>query len=212
MSGKLVIVRHGESEWNATGQWTGITDVHLTAKGRQEGAKLGEQLRDVRFDHAYVSEQIRTLETLQELLKVQGQTTLPVDKRWALNERDYGEYTGLNKWEVKEKLGETQFQCIRRDFDCPVPGGETLKDVYSRVVPFYNTEIVPEVTQGKVVLIVSHGNAIRALVKYIEKISDADISKIEMIFGTILTYTIDEDGRQITKNVRHIDTTLPPSA
>lgn len=211
IDGKLIIIRHGESEWNATGQWTGLTDVHLTAKGQHEGELMGEKLKDMHLDFAYVSEQIRTTETLNALLKTQGQTDLPFERRWAINERDYGEYTGLNKWQVKEKLGEKQFNCIRRDWACPVPGGEMLKDVYKRTVPFYLQEILPKIISGASVLLVAHGNSIRALMKYIENISEKDIAKTEMIFGTILIYKIDADGHMVKKEERRIDTTLPPA-
>lgn len=211
IKGKLIIVRHGESEWNATGQWTGLTDVHLTAKGHHEAELMGQKLTGVHIDHAYTSEQIRTVETLQSLLRTQGQHDLLYDRRWAINERDYGEYTGLNKWEVKEKVGEEQFNCIRRDWACPVPGGEMLKDVYKRVLPFYIDEVLPRLKKGENILLVSHGNSIRALMKYIENISDKGIAKVEMIFGTIVIYSVDNDGHIVGKQVSTIQTTLPPA-
>lgn len=209
--GKLVIVRHGESEWNATGQWTGLTDVHLTPKGVHEGELMGEKLKDIHFDHAFTSEQIRTVETLQALLKTQGQTDLPFERRWAINERDYGEYTGLNKWEVKEKVGEEAFNGIRRNWDYPVPGGETLKDVYKRTLPFLQNEVLPLLKNGENILLVAHGNSIRSLMKYMENISDDGIAKTEMIFGTILIYELDDDGHIAHKDVRTIETVLPPA-
>lgn len=209
--GKLYILRHGESEWNATGQWTGLTNIHITKKGEQDAEKMGERLKNVHFDVAYVSEQIRTLETLQAVLKTQGQTDLPYQKRQAINERDYGEYTGMNKWQVKDKVGEAKFNSIRRDWDCPIPGGEMLKDVYARAIPFYKEVIVPELIEGKNVLIVAHGNSIRALMKYIEDISDKDISNVEMVFGTILTYSVDDEGRCIAREAEIVETALPPA-
>lgn len=209
--GKLIIVRHGESEWNATGQWTGLTDVHLTSKGTHEGQLMGEKLKDVHIDHAYVSEQVRTLETLQALLKTQGQTGLSYDRRWAINERDYGEYTGMNKWTVKEQVGEEAFNGIRRAWDWPVPGGETLKDVYNRSVPFYTKEVLPRLKKGENILLVAHGNSIRSLMKYIENISDDAIGDVEMIFGTIVMYTVDNEGHMLHREDRKIETTLPPA-
>jgi 2,3-bisphosphoglycerate-dependent phosphoglycerate mutase len=209
--GKLLIARHGESEWNATGQWTGLTDVHLTDKGRHEGELMGLEIKDFHLDFAYVSEQVRTLETLHAMLKTHGQRDLRYERRWGINERDYGEYTGLNKWEVKEKVGEEEFNGIRRNWSHPIPGGETLENVYNRAVPFYLKEVVSRLKQGENVLIVSHGNSIRALMKYIERINDQDISKVEMIFGTILIYEVDEQGRKLHKEVRNIETTLPPA-
>lgn len=210
MSGKLIIIRHGESEWNATGRWTGITDVHLTQKGRTEGQKLGKKIADLHIDATFVSEQIRTTETYQEMAKFLQNPPEP-QRRWAINERDYGQYTGLNKWQVKERLGEEQFNCIRRNWNCPVPGGETLKDVYQRAIPFYKDEVLPGLLEGKNILIVSHGNAIRALVKFIEEITDEDISKVEMIFGTVLIYQVDKAGHKASKEERVIETTLPPA-
>ncbi|MGD8374369.1 MAG: 2,3-bisphosphoglycerate-dependent phosphoglycerate mutase [Candidatus Woesebacteria bacterium] len=209
--GKLYILRHGESEWNATGQWTGLTNIHITKKGEQDAEKMGEALTDVHFDIAYVSEQVRTLETLQAVLKTQGQTDLPYKKASAINERDYGEYTSMNKWQVKDKVGEEKFNSIRRDWDCPIPGGEMLKDVYARAIPFYKETIVPQLIEGKNVLIVAHGNSIRALMKYIDEISDKDIASVEMIFGTILTYSVDEEGHCIAKDEQKIETALPPA-
>ncbi len=210
-TGTLVIVRHGESEWNATGQWTGLTDVHITDKGMHEAERMGEELKDIHFDHAYVSEQVRTLETLQGLLSTQGQTDLQYDRRWGINERDYGEYTGLNKWEVKERVGEKVFNAIRRSWNEPVPGGETLQNVYNRAVPVFEKEILPRLKKGETVLLSGHGNTIRALIKYIEHISDEDIANVEMIFGTILLYHFDADGNMTGKEQRKIEVELPPA-
>jgi 2,3-bisphosphoglycerate-dependent phosphoglycerate mutase len=210
-TGKLAILRHGESEWNATGQWTGRTDVHLTPKGFHEGELMGQEIKDIHFDYAYISEQVRTLETLQAALKTQGQKDLPFDRRQGLNERDYGEYTGLNKWEVQKQLGQETFDHIRRDWDYPVPGGETLHDVYKRAVPFYLDAVLPRLKTGQNILLVAHGNSIRAIIKYIEDVSDPDIAKIEMIFGTILLYDVDADGHMLKKEERKIVTELPPA-
>jgi 2,3-bisphosphoglycerate-dependent phosphoglycerate mutase len=209
--GKLIIVRHGESEWNATGQWTGLTDVHLTTKGRHEAELMGKKIFDTHLDHAFVSEQVRTLETLQGVLKTQGQIDLPYDRRWGINERDYGEYTGLNKWEVKEQVGEEAFNAIRRSWSYPVPGGETLQDVYKRTVPFFQKEVLPRIIQGDNILLVAHGNSIRSLMKYIEQISDDGIANVDFIFGTIVIYDLNKDGRMIHKEERKIDTVLPPA-
>lgn len=207
--GRLVIARHGESEFNATGRWTGISDVHLTAKGFHEGELMGEKIKDIHFSHAYISEQVRARESLEAILKTQGQTDLHFDRRSGLNERDYGVYTGLNKWQVKEQVGEDQFNCIRREWDCPIPGGETLHNVYDRAVPFYMGTVLPRLKQGENVLLVAHGNSIRAIMKYIENISDQDIAKVEMIFGTILLYNVDQDGHIKHKEERKIVTELP---
>jgi 2,3-bisphosphoglycerate-dependent phosphoglycerate mutase len=207
--GKLVIVRHGESTWNAEGKWTGTTNVHLSEKGLHEAELMGERLHDLKFDHAFISQQIRTMETLQGILQYSASPNVPTTIAGALNERDYGSYTGQNKWEVKKAIGDEAFELLRRSWDYPVPGGETLKAVYERVLPYYQTNILPELIAGKTILIGAHGNSIRSLVKYLENISDEQISTIEMIFGTALIYTVDEAGRMATKEIRQIDSPPP---
>lgn len=211
LPGQLVIVRHGESEWNALGKWTGHTDVHLSEKGYKEAAMMGELLKDIKLDYAYMSQQQRTKETLEGILDASGQYDVPYEVAAAINERDYGVYTGKNKWEMRDEVGEEQFQRIRRGWDEPIPEGETLKMVYERAVPFYQDTVVPRLANGENVLLAAHGNSIRSLVKYIESVSDADIGEIEMIFGSALIYHVDDAGKCIDKNIRHIDTTPPPA-
>ncbi len=209
--GQLLLVRHGESEWNALGKWTGTTDVHLSEKGFHEAALLGLAIKDIHFDFAVVSQQIRAYETMQGILDSAQQFDAPYERSADLNERDYGDYTGLNKWEVQDKIGEETFQRLRRDWDYPVPNGETLKMVYERAVPFYRQVILPKLLSGQNVLVVSHGNALRALIKYIENISDDDIANVDMPFGNILLYRVDTDGHIAEKEERFIDTTPPPA-
>lgn len=211
MSGLLIIARHGESEWNARGVWTGTTDVHLTDKGKHEAALMGEALADLQIDQAFISEQVRTHETLDGMLEAMKQSDVPKTITGAFNERDYGVYTGKNKWEVKAAIGEEAFQGLRRGWDFPIDDGETLKDVYERSVPYYTETVVPLLNKGKNVLVVAHGNSIRSLQKYIETISDEAIGEVEMIFGTLLIFTVGQDGRVISKDVRSIKTTLPPA-
>jgi 2,3-bisphosphoglycerate-dependent phosphoglycerate mutase len=209
--GRLLLVRHAESEWNVLGKWTGRTDVHLTKKGRQEAALLGEIIQDIELHHAYTSEQIRTVETLMHLLETAGKGRLTHEKIVHLNERDYGDYTGMNKWEVLEQLGEDVFTKIRRSWDHPIPGGETLQMVHERAVPFYKEDILPRLLKGENIMIVSHGNTIRSLIKYLEDISDEGIAEVEMPFGQILIYHVDEQGKHHSKEVRQIDI-VPPHA
>ncbi|MBW4061465.1 2,3-bisphosphoglycerate-dependent phosphoglycerate mutase [Candidatus Saccharibacteria bacterium] len=209
--GKLVIVRHGESEWNARGVWTGTTDVHLTAKGRADAAKMGELLGDVRFDHAFASEQVRTHETLDELLKTAAQSDVPRSYSHALDERDYGDYTGLNKWQVRDQIGEAAFEALRRSWDYPMPNGETLKDVFARTTPYFKEVIAPALATGKTIILAAHGNSIRSLVKLIEQIPDDKIADVEMIFGTCLFYDFDDSGKLTGRTERHILTELPPA-
>lgn len=203
MSGKLVLIRHGESEWNLQGKWTGWTDVNITEKGAADAQKMGELLKNIHFDEIYTSKLKRTVETLQNVLKTQGQTDMPFTQVEALNERDYGDYTGKNKWEVKEEVGEEKFNAIRRNYDEPIPNGETLHMVYDRVVPWYKEVIVPKLLKGENILLVAHGNSIRALTKYLESISDEDIAHTEFVFGTIAKYTVKDDGKMDTKETLH---------
>lgn len=205
MSGMLVLVRHGESQWNLLGKWTGWTDVSLTEKGANDAQKMGELLKDVHFDDVYTSKLKRSIETMENVLKTQGQAGMPYTSVQELNERDYGDYTGMNKWDVKAKVGEEKFNAIRRNFDEPIPNGETLHMVYDRVVPWYKEVALPKLLNGENVLFVAHGNSIRALVKYIESISDADIAHFEMVFGTILEYHVDDDGKMVDKKELHAD-------
>lgn len=206
-AGKLIMVRHTESEWNATGQWTGTRDVHLSENGFREAAVIGHKVDSigVLFDVAYCSEQIRTLETLEAILNSTGQLDVPIRRSSAINERDYGDYTGMNKWEVKEKVGEEHWNDIRRGWDVHVPNGETLKMVYERAVPYFVDEIMPVLNSGRNVLLVAHGNSLRALIKYIESIPDEDVRDLEMLFGDIVTYHLDGDGKMLDKDVTRVD-------
>lgn len=209
--GKLLIARHTESEWNATGQWTGRTDTHLSEKGFRDAVTLGQKLKelDITIDIAYCSEQIRTRETLEGILGASQQFSVDIVRNAAVNERDYGDYTGKNKWEMKEILGEEQFNAIRRGWDVGVPEGETLKMVYERVIPFYQEVLFPIIQSGKNVLLVAHGNSIRSLMKYLETISDDNVENLEMLFGEIVIYTLNKDGLMDEKSSVHIDSEAP---
>lgn len=181
----LVLVRHGQSEWNAKGLWTGLTDIGLTEKGMEEARKAAELIKDIKFQIAFTSLLKRAKETFEEMgIKV------PLIENAALNERDYGDYTGKNKWKVKKQLGDLEFQKLRRSWDYPVPNGESLKDVYQRVVPYYENYILPELKKGNNVLVCAHGNSLRTLVKYLDKIPDDDIANLELPFGKPLIYQI----------------------
>ena len=189
--GILVISRHSESEWNLLGKWTGWTDVELTEKGRADTVRLGALLKDIKLDEAYTSALKRTHQTLKALLEGRGKGSLPTTQTAELNERDYGDLTGKNKWEVKAEIGEEAFNGIRRGWDYPVPGGETLKDVYARVVPYFEREILPKLQAGENILLVAHGNSIRALMKHLDHVPEADMAHVEMPFGQLLVYTFE---------------------
>lgn len=210
-TGLLAISRHTESEWNLLGKWTGLNDVDLTEKGHQEAEQIGGMLKDLRFDAVYTSEQKRTHQTLAGILKGSVHPDVPHHIHGAVNERDYGDLTGKNKWEVQAEIGDEAFKGIRRGWDYPVPGGETLKDVYARVVPFFDQEILPQLKDGKNVLMVAHGNSIRALIKHLEEIHEDKIADVEMSFGQVLLYHIRPDGSVGHKEVRQIDI-VPPKA
>jgi D-lactate dehydrogenase len=211
--GKLLLVRHAESEWNALGKWTGTTDVHLSEKGFKEAADYGRALKDlgIAVDVAYCSQQIRTRETLEAMLDASQQFDVDITVSGAINERDYGEYTGKNKWEMKDLIGEEKFNAIRRGWDVPVPGGETLKMVYERVLPFYQETILPLLKEGKNVLIVAHGNSLRALMKYMRSITDEGVADLEMPFGDIAVYDVTSDGLQASCSITKVAMT-PPNA
>lgn len=207
LKGKLLIIRHGESLLNAKGIWTGQTDTTLTEKGKADARKMGEAISDLKLKRAFTSSLKRTHETLDHVLQGHGATNLSRTHHPELNERHYGTLTGKNKWEVKEEVGEEAFNGIRRHWDYPVPEGETLKDVHDRAVPFYLEKILPQLEKDSHIVLVGHGNTIRALMKHFENVHEDDIASVEMPFGTILVYDLDENGKALNKEVRTVDIT-----
>lgn len=197
----LCLIRHGQSEWNATAKWTGLIDIPLSKEGIKQSEKAGMLLHDYRFDAAFTSILSRAIETLEIIKHTINAPMLPTIKDQALNERDYGEFTGKNKWDLEKKFGKDIFHQIRRGWDHPIPNGETLKDVYNRVIPFYINEIKPLIDQGKNVLIVAHGNSLRALIKYLEHIKDEDIDKLDLETGQVTVYNINKSGKIISKKI-----------
>lgn len=199
----LALVRHGQSEWNAKNLWTGWTDIPLSEQGRQEARDAAQKLTDIHWDIIFEAELVRAMQTTEEIVKVLGLSAVPIVSSPALNERNYGELTGKNKLEVEKQLGEEEFKQIRRGWDVPIAGGESLKDVYSRVVPYYQKEILPKIQEGKNVLVSAHGNSIRALAKFLENISDKDISQVELETGAVYLYTMDANGKVVGKEIRN---------
>ncbi|MBI2613206.1 MAG: 2,3-bisphosphoglycerate-dependent phosphoglycerate mutase [Candidatus Levybacteria bacterium] len=197
----LILVRHGESEWNRLGVWTGLTDIGLSPKGVDEAALAGEKLKTFKIDCCYISSLKRARQTMDEIKKVLGQD-FTVTENKALDERDYGIYTGQNKWEIKKVIGEAQFQKLRRGWNTGIPKGETLEDVYNRVVPYYKMQILPVLRNGKNVLVVAHGNSLRALVKYLDNITNESIENLEIATGEIYIYTIDDQGVIVSKEIK----------
>jgi 2,3-bisphosphoglycerate-dependent phosphoglycerate mutase len=200
---RLVLVRHGQSEWNEKNLFTGWRDPGLTQQGIGEAKAAGVALKagGISFDLAFTSNLQRAQKTLSLLLAEQGQTDLAVTRNEALNERDYGDLAGLNKDDAREKWGAEQVHIWRRSFDTPPPGGESLKDTAARVLPYYEAEILTLIRAGKDILIAAHGNSLRALVMRLEGLSPAQILDVNIGTGVPYIYDMDEDGAVIGKDI-----------
>ena len=190
----LVLVRHGQSEWNKKNLFTGWKDPKLTELGIEEAIKAGKLLKTkkMKFDIMFTSDLFRAQETGRLILENMNQLDIPVIKNQSLNERNYGDLAGLNKDDAREKWGEEQVHIWRRSFDIPPPGGESLKDTAERVLPYFHSEILPKVEEGLDVLVAAHGNSLRALVMELEGISSDEIVKLEIATGDPLTYELTE--------------------
>jgi 2,3-bisphosphoglycerate-dependent phosphoglycerate mutase len=199
----LVLVRHGQSEWNLKNLFTGWKNPDLTEKGIAEARSAGRSLkaRDMRFDRAFTSNLIRAQHTLRLILAELGQDTLPTLADEALNERDYGDLSGLNKDDARAKWGEEQVQIWRRSYDVPPPGGESLKDTVARALPYYCQMILPSVLAGQAVLVAAHGNSLRALVMVLDKLTPSTIPSVEIETGAALVYRLNPDSTVETKEV-----------
>ena len=191
----LVLVRHGQSEWNKKNLFTGWKDPKLTPKGVEEAIKAGDELKrsGYSFDKMYTSELFRAQETGRIILDRMGLDSIEVIKDLSLNERNYGDLAGLNKDDARKKWGEDQVHIWRRSFDVPPPGGESLKDTAERVLPYFKQNIIPQLAEGLNILIAAHGNSLRALVMEIEKISPDEIVKLEIATGVPLVYKFIEN-------------------
>ncbi len=197
----LIIIRHGESEWNAKGLWTGLTDVSLNQKGIEEAKNAGKLIQHFSFDKAFTSKLKRAIQTLEIVNEKLDKKITDIFESVALNERNYGILTGKNKWEIKKEKGEKEFLQLRRGWDYKIPEGESLKDVYNRVIPYYDQDILPELKSGNNILVVAHGNSLRALVKHIENISDTDIVNLNIELGSVYLYEISSEGKITKKTV-----------
>ena len=196
MSGTLVLVRHGQSEWNLKNLFTGWENPGLTEKGVEEAHTAGRNLKaqGLVFDLAFTSVLDRAQRTLTIMLEELGQTDLPTTCDQALNERDYGDLTGLNKDDARKKWGEDQVHIWRRSFDVQPPGGESLRDTLARSLPYYMKAIQPHVLDGKTVIVAAHGNSLRALVMALEGLSPAEILKREIATGVPIIYNLNSNG------------------
>ena len=192
----LVLVRHGQSEWNLKNLFTGWKDVDLTEQGVAEAKKAGARLKaeGLKFDIAFTSNLKRAQRTLEIALNEMGNSGIPVVKNVALNERDYGDLVGMNKDDARKKWGEEQVLQWRRSFDIAPPGGESLRDTIARTLPYFVQEILPQVLRGKRTIIAAHGNSLRALVMVLEKLSPEGILKRELSTGVPIIYRLNADS------------------
>lgn len=197
----LVLVRHGQSEWNLKNLFTGWRDVDLTEQGVNEAREAGRKLKaqGLAFDIAFTSALKRAQRTLNLALEEMGQTGLPIISDAALNERDYGDLSGLNKDDARAKWGEEQVHIWRRSYDVPPPGGESLKDTVARTLPYYVQEILPQVLRGQRTLVAAHGNSLRALVMVLERLSPEGILKREIGTGVPIIYRLNADATVASK-------------
>ncbi len=200
---KLILVRHGQSQWNLENRFTGWVDVPLTEAGRTEALRAGKAIQalGIHFDLAYTSVLIRAIETLQIILSQIGQEKLPVTKDQALNERHYGELQGLNKDEMKKKFGEDQVKLWRRSYDVAPPGGESLKDTAARALPYFESRILPDLKAGKNVLVAAHGNSLRSIVMSLDHLTKEQVLSLEIATGVPIVYEIAADGSVQSKQI-----------
>jgi len=199
----LVLVRHGQSDWNLKNLFTGWKDPDLTEQGVSEAKAAGQRLKalGLSFDTAFTSALTRAQNTMKLMLAELGQSDLPAYKNQALNERDYGDLSGLNKDEARIKWGEEQVHVWRRSYDISPPGGESLKDTVARVLPYYNQEILPAVVRGERVLVAAHGNSLRALVMVLDRLTPKTIPSMELATGVPLVYRLKADSTVESKQV-----------
>src|SRR5271163_4736609 len=192
----LVLVRHGQSEWNLKNLFTGWRDVGLTEKGIKEARAAGQKLkaRGLRFDVAFTSALVRAQHTLDLAIEEMGQKSIPVFKDQTLNERDYGDLVGLNKDDARKRWGDDQVHVWRRSYDVAPPGGESLRDTAARVLPYYIQEILPRVLRGQRVLVTAHGNSLRALVMVLDRLGPKEIVARELATGVPMIYRLNADA------------------
>jgi 2,3-bisphosphoglycerate-dependent phosphoglycerate mutase len=195
---KLVLVRHGESQWNLENRFTGWVDVPLSDKGLEEAKSSGEKLKGYTFDRGFTSVLQRAIRTLDIILDITGQKELPIQQNQALNERHYGDLQGLNKAETAKKYGDAQVKIWRRSFDVQPPNGESLKDTLARVLPYWESTIYPHVLKGERLIIVAHGNSLRSLVMHLDNLTREQVIELNIPTGVPLVYEFDPQGKPIS--------------
>ncbi|MFM8647652.1 MAG: 2,3-bisphosphoglycerate-dependent phosphoglycerate mutase [Methylocystis sp.] len=203
MTRTLVLVRHGQSEWNAKNLFTGWKNPDLTPLGVQEARQAGTELKklDLLFSVGFTSALVRAQHTLSLIFEELGQSNIPTIRDRALNERHYGDLSGLNKDEAREKWGEEQVRLWRRSYDVSPPGGESLKDTVARVLPFYCQRILPPVMRGERVLVVAHGNSLRALAMVLDQLTSETVSTLEISTGVPIVYQLNADSTVASRQV-----------
>jgi len=212
--GKLVLIRHGQSQWNLENRFTGWVDVPLTDAGRDEARRGAELLRGIRFDRAFTSALKRAHETLRIVLEIIGQPTLPIEADPALNERHYGALQGLNKAETAKKYGDEQVLVWRRSYDVPPPKertdwnpdgiSESLQDTAERTLPYFESKILPLVQAGRSILVAAHGNSLRSIVMRLDKLTKEQVLDLNLATGAPIVYEIGPDGRVLSKKVHEL--------
>ena len=197
----LILVRHGQSEWNAKNLFTGWKDPGLTDEGMEEALVAGSTIKseNILFDEMFTSKLVRAQITGKIILEAINQSNIPINQNIALNERNYGSLAGLNKDDARKKWGEEQVHIWRRSFDIPPPDGESLKNTSERVLPYFNREILPKVVNGSNILIAAHGNSLRSLIMQLDNISEVDIVNLEIPTGAPIKYVFNEDGSILEK-------------
>ena len=190
----LVLVRHGESQWNLENRFTGWVDIPLSERGQEEARQAGEKLRGKHFDKGFTSVLQRAISTMDIILDVIGQKDLPIERNQALNERHYGDLQGLNKAETAQKFGDDQVKLWRRSYSVRPPNGESLEDTAARVLPYYQTHILPDLLAGHNVLIAAHGNSLRALVMKLDNLTQEAVVELNIPTGAPLEYELDLQG------------------
>ena len=193
----LVLVRHGESQWNLENRFTGWVDIDLSDRGREEARSAGEKLKSYKFDKAYTSVLQRANHTLDIILDIIGQKGIPVERDQALNERMYGDLQGLNKAETAAKFGDAQVKLWRRSYSVRPPNGESLEDTAARVLPYYKAHILPDLLAGKNILVAAHGNSLRALVMHLDNLSQEAVVELNIPTGVPLFYEMDKQANPV---------------
>jgi 2,3-bisphosphoglycerate-dependent phosphoglycerate mutase len=194
----VILLRHGESQWNLENRFTGWVDVPLSSRGEEEARDAGNKLKPYTFDRAFTSVLKRAIDTLTIVLEIIGQSTIPIEYDKALNERHYGDLQGLNKAETAKKYGDAQVKVWRRSYDIQPPNGESLSDTAARVLPYWNNQIIPHIRKGENILIAAHGNSLRALVMQLDALSPEKVLELNIPTGVPLLYEFDGEAHPLS--------------